>query len=195
MENYYFENIEGIGNIKIDNVIFEMDAPIFFVGIDDFDRYYLCVNYDARDSWKWVLVTTTVQDIISMLKNKCTMYDTIKMGGYAWLLESNNFNSLDIKAKMDSHELHDEWLPLPGEYVDAGGEFDGYIVQLERKTNKPRYSMRYSIEEIESLLSNVVGEYELDDSTFECREIIKLENNMIYEHQKMEVEVSDLVAA
>lgn len=126
-----FINIENLGVLKMDKILFESYYPILFTCLDDKGDLFLSLCCQAnRDGKKWLITKTTPRSIIKILTNEITLreaftqYKSIQYTIFSSVegtkIIANNFEDWDYNSS--------SCLPDKGEYIDAEeGEFDEEI--------------------------------------------------------------------
>ena len=113
----YFKGIIGIGNLDIEQILYEDIYPVFFVCKDKGGKRYLCLCNDIVGEQKWVLVPTSTDIIINVITDKITLYDAFKQsGGTAWIIRWSNQDNKDNNTSMDALAIPDTELPRQGEF-------------------------------------------------------------------------------
>lgn len=88
MNEKYFENIVGLGDLYLEKVFMKFeDENILFICKDEKGERYIGVCYEMRYVLKWVLCKVTVETILQMLTNNITVYECFqKMSGALLLI-------------------------------------------------------------------------------------------------------------
>lgn len=61
MNNVYFENVIGIGDLYLDYIFYEFEyEPILFTCVDGKSNLYLCICSDIRCGQKWIITKCTI---------------------------------------------------------------------------------------------------------------------------------------
>lgn len=126
-----FVQIDAIGNLEMDMVLFESYYPILFTCLNEKRELFLCVCCQANSKGKkWLLTKTTPQIVIDILENKITLRNAFLQFPevqYTILADGNNQEIIE-KDKNDWDYNSSVCLPDKGEYMEAEeGEFDDEI--------------------------------------------------------------------
>ncbi len=128
-----FIEIDGLGNLKFDKVLFEANYPILFICKNEKKQLFLCSccrnNGDER---KWIITKTVPSTIVKILKDEITLREAFlefKDIQYSITMMYNNSNTVIEKNNInDWHEEYSIFLPDKDEYMDVEeGEFDDEI--------------------------------------------------------------------
>ena len=128
----YFENIEGIGSLEVEEVLVDYVYPLLMTMKDDRGNRYLCACFDTRGCQQWILVRIPTVDLINMLTDKLTLYDAF--------LSQQDFVHIayDYQTKEENITFSTNktvplyWLPTKGEYLEAEkDEFKDFITKLQ----------------------------------------------------------------
>lgn len=130
-----FVQIDSIGNLKIDTVLFESYYPILFTCLNEKKELFICVCCQAnKNGKKWLLTQTTPQTMIDMLKNKITLRDVFFKFPEVQFTILSNGEKKEIREKDRNDWDYDSSISLPdkGEYMEAeDGEFVDEIQHYE----------------------------------------------------------------
>lgn len=131
----YFNDIVGIGELRIDYMIFEFDYPVLFTCMDKFDTLYLCLCCDIRLEQRFIISKTNEERVIDLLSDKITIREAFKNEvdeNYIVRYSKDQPEGIFQKVKFD--EINELDLPTEGEYLNAEeDEFTDYICVLESR--------------------------------------------------------------
>ena len=137
--NVFYE-IPSLGNLVIDQVIFETYYPIIFTCMNEKKDLFLCVCCCANESGKkWLITKTKPQVLVDMLRDRITVRDAFLKYPDVQVTVIDSINKkepiFDFENKSDWDAQSSTSLPDVGEYLEAeDGEFDeeiAYYLQLE----------------------------------------------------------------
>jgi hypothetical protein len=64
MDKYYFSNIEGIDNLRLECIFYEFEEePILFLCKSDENELYFCLCSEIRWGQRWILVKTQLENL------------------------------------------------------------------------------------------------------------------------------------
>lgn len=108
MEKFF--KIEGV-ELYLDKVFVEFnEQAIFFSCITESGERFLCICTDIEDE-RYIVVKASAYNIVSMLKGKITMYDSIIQAAYFWQIDTAEDISSDIVEKKSIDQINKELLP------------------------------------------------------------------------------------
>lgn len=130
----YFE-IDKLGHLNIDTVIFESYYPILFTCMNEKKDLFLCVCCQSnKEGRKWLITKTTPDVIIRVLKNELTIREAFLMFPQVQFTVFDNNQEVISYEKLESDWDNDTSISLPDkdEFLDAeDGEFDNEIQYFE----------------------------------------------------------------
>lgn len=145
-----FMTIDGLGNLKIDVVLFESYYPILFTCINEKKELFLCVCCQSNSqSRKWMITKTTPKVVIEMLNNKIMLrkaflefpkiqITVFEQGGIISIIKND-----EAEWDYDSSKS----LPDKDEYMDSEeGEFEEEISYYKSLMRVDYSSMSYVTE-------------------------------------------------
>lgn len=151
--NKFFE-IEKIGMLKVDRVLFESYIPILFTCTNEENELFLCVCCQANATGKkWLITKTSPQVIINLLKDNITIreaflkFDDIQIT----VLADNAGVQINEKNIEDWDPNTSRSLPSSGEYMEAEGdefqeEIEYYETCIKNTINQMMVNDEFEIE-------------------------------------------------
>lgn len=126
--NPYFKNIGYIGNLKLDYVFVYYDCPILFTCIDKNGKLYLCDCVSMNEIQKWLLTSTTLEEISDFVNNKISIRNMFLKKEYVYVITWNYGDRCENHEYILSRNLKENELPLKDAFLEAtSGEFDDYL--------------------------------------------------------------------
>jgi hypothetical protein len=132
-----FENIEPVGSLTINRVIFETTYPILFTCTNEKKELFLCVccRHDSTER-KWLIAKTDPTTMISMLKDELAVRDAFLKHPEVRLtvrcLNTDGILQVTQDDGQDWNEQTSKSLPDAGEYLNADrDEFEEEIAYFE----------------------------------------------------------------
>lgn len=129
MKEAYFENIKNIGNLYIEEILFEANYPVLFTLRDTLNNIYLAVCIDTRKKQRWIVISSAEQIIINMLRNKFTVREAFENSNSDVCFLISYVYDFPIEVVPTKYEDVDE-LDLPSEGVYLGNsenDFEDYV--------------------------------------------------------------------
>ena len=132
--------IQSLGNLVLDQVIFETYYPSIFTCLNEQNDLFLCVCCRAnQDGKKWLITKTEPQVVVSMLQDEITVREaftafstvrvTVTKNGNDRMVTWNDEQDWDVQTSRS--------LPDAGEYLDADvDEFEEEIAYFKGMINK-----------------------------------------------------------
>lgn len=161
-----------IGQFYIEQILAELDIPIFFICKDENNSRYACLTIDEGDG-QYIVEKINVPDLIAVLENNLTLYDFFKNknNDYLYLtkydFESDIMNYNTIKIT----DISDEYLPTKGEYFDLMDEELRKYLSFLKSSNIPTTDQQYFQSQkkytIESELTNALMRFSFGRLTVE----------------------------
>ena len=100
-----------------DYIFFEIYRPIFFSCKDQNNQLYLTTLCDDRKEFRWIMVKTSENQLIDIMKNKLTMYEVYVNTDKWWIIkEKHGIKKCKIYTKEQVNELD---FPTKRGYFDA----------------------------------------------------------------------------
>lgn len=133
--NIYFNNVIGIGNLKIDNIIFDYEYPVLFTCLDNSNKLYLCVCCEIREEQRWIVTKVDENILIKLLSDEITIWDAFN-NRYDdnYIIRYFGEGKEEKSEKVKFKDIDKEDLPTKGEYIEAEeGEFEEYIYKLKMR--------------------------------------------------------------
>ena len=127
----YFENIVGIGSLKITYEFYEDVHPILFLCEDVRKNTYLCQCYEVRKIQKWNLIKIDKADMERLLERSMSIYDVFKeeknpIARVTYSTQGGEkSNKIDFKD-IDELDLPEKDFVLDDEDVEEYLDFFGY---------------------------------------------------------------------
>lgn len=121
-----------------DYIFFEIYRPIFFSCKDQNNQLYLTTLCDDRKEFRWIMVKTSENQLIDIMKNKLTMYEVYVNTDKWWIIkEKHGIKKCKIYTKEQVNELD---FPTKREYFDADkDELKDYLSHIQ---NEKEYHMK-----------------------------------------------------
>lgn len=123
----YFKNVPQIGNLYLDYIFIEVECPILFTCKDENKKLYLCDCIDIVKEQEWIIVPTTKEKIVKLIKGEITLYNIFKIADGVgckayWNREEGQRYHLVKSSELEDNELPDEFLEFEedeiNEYLD-----------------------------------------------------------------------------
>ena len=125
----YWDEIEGIGKMYMENELVVGVETVLFVCINDEGRW-LFMTYDSAEG-DYVFCKIEENTLVQMLNNEITMEEAYRKAGYI----GETFIDEEGKMKFDRYEtgsFSSERLPNEGAYYDIKSEYiNQYICELQ----------------------------------------------------------------
>lgn len=143
-DKIYFNNIVGIGNLRIDYIIFEFDYPVLFTCVDNLNNLYLCVCCDIRSEQRFIISKTKEKRVIDLLSDRITIREAFENEfDENYIVKYSKEKPEGISKRVKFNKINPLDLPTEGEYLEAeDDEFTDYICILESRIitdYKPTY--------------------------------------------------------
>lgn len=134
----YFKNINTIGSLEIEEIIFASWYPVLFTCRDKYNQLYLCVCCDIRQEQRWIISKTTIKTMVDLLTDKISIYNAFKSHfDEHYIVTWNNKDKEEKSKKVTFEEVDKLDLPLENEYLDSDiDEFKEYIEKLNKNEIK-----------------------------------------------------------
>lgn len=131
----YFKNLDYLGDLNIDYIIFDYEYPVLFTCLDNKNNLYLCVCCDIRNEQRWIITTINEDTLINMLSDKITIRDAFVIEKFDhYLVKYYGPNKPEECIKVFVSDIPTEDLPMEEEFIEADeGEFDQYIEVLRKR--------------------------------------------------------------
>lgn len=131
----YFKNLDYLGDLNIDYIIFDYEYPVLFTCLDNKNNLYLCVCCDIRNEQRWIITTINEDTLINMLSDKITIRDAFVIEKFDhYLVKYYGPNKPEECIKVFVSDIPTEDLPMEEEVIEADeGEFDQYIEVLRKR--------------------------------------------------------------
>lgn len=115
-----------------DYVFFETYRPIFFSCKDQNNQLYLTILCDDRKEFRWIIVKTSENQLIDIMKNKLTMHEVYANADKYWIIkEQCSIKKCKIYTKEEVDELD---FPTEAAYFDADEyELKDYLSYIQNK--------------------------------------------------------------
>jgi len=132
-----FLEIEKIGTLEVDKILFESYYPILFTCVNEKRELFLCLCCQAnREGKKWLITRTSPRTIIKILTNEITLRESFTQYKDIQFTVFLNPEGTQIIANNTSDWDYHNSLLLPdeGEFMDAEkGEFDEEIAYYDKQ--------------------------------------------------------------
>lgn len=135
MKQLYFKATPQYGDLWMEQILVEYVYPILSVLVDENNGRYLCLCYNTINRQEWVVVPTSKQKLIALLRNQITIRDPFTSGvSQVMLVERCYETGLETTRMGRITGVPEDALPEDGEYMDAEPtEWDEYISRLEKE--------------------------------------------------------------
>lgn len=154
-EEYYWDEIKGIGKLYTDIELVVGFEPVLFVCTveNDTNNKYLMMTYDSCNGI-YVIRKIDNKELLDMLENKVTMEETFRNG--TSIIKTYIDDSDDMLYEIfESTEFDANLLPRKGEFLDLKSRHIlSYIEKLKQEVARSRYNMYNSITKCSSLVYN-----------------------------------------
>jgi len=139
--NEIWNNVLGIGNLIIEELLVVADEPILFVCVDgkSEDRY-LIMNYDSYES-EFVISKIKPSTLSEMLENKITMAEAFRRASHI-LLTKKVGGEIHFE-KYDPAEFSDDMLPERGTFFELDFDYIRRYVSVLKQI--PQFVVDYNL--------------------------------------------------
>lgn len=134
----YFEKVFGIGDLELEQVLFEFDkVPILFVCKDREQRDYLCLCTDTIVEATWMITQVNCHLLIDLLEDKIAILDAFKKSDNQIILARRRDGKL-IYEIYSFDELPEDELPDSEERLE-NPNLKEYLKKLYEREKIARY--------------------------------------------------------
>ena len=142
----YFENVPLYGNLDLEEIIFEDGFPVFFTAKSSESQRFICLCCDVIKEQRWVIAPISNDNLIKLLTNKLSMYDSFLTDKNCIIARWTKENPILKYEIVASDDVDKNDLPVEGEYIDAEDEeYSEYIRMLEAKNKAFDFILNSSV--------------------------------------------------
>lgn len=135
MKNIFLNRTENFPALYIDMVLVESIRPILFTCIDEDGQLYICsCCFASGDKCIWIVADTTLNDVISLLRNECEIRDMF--GCHECLTVITKYGQTEDPEICTQfiQNIPKDFLPTKGYYMEVEeGEFEDELEELNSR--------------------------------------------------------------
>lgn len=137
MNNLYFKNVTEIGDLFLDNVLYEFEGePILFLCLDKYNQIYFCLCSDFRYEQKWIVAKCDI-DILELLVEKKIDILSLFMASKNLFIIKMDLQGNEASSKINTEEVNELDLPEKGVYLKGNkDDLKKYLRSLATKTKE-----------------------------------------------------------
>ena len=203
MRNEIWSNIDGIGELRIEEYLVYGNEPILF-SCRNGNSYlrYLVMMYDS-DIFEYVIAPITPHDLAGMLENRLTMEEAFRNNGVIYFTHLKN--DMICAKKYDSKDFPSKFLPKKGEFFDLKFNYiDKYIsilhkepcdvlnYSIDRKFWEICFTVVYKIKDI--IQKDLYNEEMINDEFYHVKLLENIELNSIDDETKSTEDINNFAA-
>lgn len=130
MNEIYFENVIGVGNLYLEKVFnrFE-DENIIFICTDENFNKYLCLCYEFRSSLKWIISKITPKNIAKLLMQRIDIRSIYELEKYSLIHITYKEEHL-LAEQVQMSNLKENVLPRRGVFLKTDAKVITYFYCL-----------------------------------------------------------------
>ena len=184
---YYFENVEGIGNLYLGYIFFEFEnEPILFSAMSEDNQLYLCLCTEIRYYQKWLISKCDLETAKNLISERVDIVTALSIPETTSVVISDE-NGRETSRIEKTKEIDELDFPEKGTFVICNTEeAKEYILNLEIQ-----YTM-FDIKKLEFDLGKISESVKCTEEKCE-RVLYNLENGIVdfaYEYLVEEEQLS-----
>lgn len=135
MRKLFLNSTDELPTLYIDMVFAESIRPILFTCVDEESRLYICsCCYASGDKCVWIIASTTLNKVISLLRNECDIWGMFGNNEYVTVVTKCRNSESPAVQSINIKDLPQELLPTKGYDIGAeDGEFDEELRELKSR--------------------------------------------------------------
>lgn len=145
MDQYYFSNIEGIDDLRLECIFYEFEEePILFLCKSDKDELYFCLCSEIRWGQRWILVKTQLENLKS-LAEKCIDIATLFSNSEKVVIIDMDLQGKETCKFIDSKNIDRIDLPEDGIFLRCNKtDISEYLRHSIKECKKDYINVNYS---------------------------------------------------